>query len=54
MALIAPPAEHSTTRQFAEDRTNLPADVAKECQQEVNELHVRLTHFKCPATVLVR
>lgn len=54
MALIAPPVEHSTIRQFAEARVNLPADVAKECRQKVNDLRERLARLKGMATVLVR
>lgn len=45
MALIAPPVEHSTIRQFAEDRVNLPADVAKERRQKVNDLRERLAKW---------
>lgn len=45
MTLIAPPIGHSTNRQFAEDRVNLPADVAKERRQKVNDLRERLAKW---------
>ncbi len=45
MALIAAPVEHSTIRQFAEDRVNLPSDVAKERRQKVNDLRERLAKW---------
>lgn len=41
-ALIAPPITHAAIRSFAEDRVNLPADVAKERRQRVNDLRERL------------
>ena len=40
--LIAPPVSHSDIRRFAEDRVNLPADIARERRQKVNDLRERL------------
>lgn len=40
-----PPITHSDIRQFAEERINLPADVAKERRQKVNDLRERLAKW---------
>lgn len=45
MPTIAPPISHTDVRQFAEDRVNLPADIAKERRQKVNELRERLAKW---------
>ena len=45
MPTIAPPISHTDIRQFAEDRVNLPADIAKERRQKVNELRERLAKW---------
>jgi tRNA nucleotidyltransferase (CCA-adding enzyme) len=45
MIAIAPPIEQSDIRRFAEDRVNLPADIAKERRQKVNELRGRLSKW---------
>ncbi|QDV90930.1 Nucleotidyltransferase domain protein [Phycisphaerae bacterium RAS2] len=42
---IAPRIAHSDIRHFAEDRVNLPADIAKERRQKVNELRERLAKW---------
>ncbi len=39
---IAPPITHADVRDFAEDKVNLPADVAKERRQRVSDLRERL------------
>lgn len=43
--LIAPPIQHSTVRQFCEDRINLPADAAKERRGKVHDLRERLAKW---------
>lgn len=40
--LIDPPIAHADIRRFAEDRVNLPAEIAKERRQKVNDLRERL------------
>lgn len=40
--LISPPIAHSDIRQFGEDRVNLPADVAKDRREVVNNMRERL------------
>jgi len=44
-SLIAPPIAHSDIRLFGEDRVNLPADVAKERRQKVNDLREQLSKW---------
>lgn len=41
--LISPPISHSDLRTFGEEKVNLPADVAKERRERVNDLRDRLT-----------
>lgn len=45
MVTIAPPITHANVRAFAEDRINLPAEMAKERRQRVNDLRDRLTRW---------
>lgn len=45
MLTIAPPISHADIRQFAEDRVNLPAEIAKERRQKVNDLRERLAKW---------
>ncbi|MCZ7665670.1 MAG: CBASS oligonucleotide cyclase [Thermoleophilia bacterium] len=40
--LIDPPIAHADVRRFAEDKVNLPADIARERRQKVNDLRERL------------
>jgi hypothetical protein len=41
-SLIDPPITHSDIRRFAEDKVNLPSDIAKERREKVNDLRERL------------
>lgn len=43
--LISPPIAHADVRRFAEEKVNLPADVAKERRQKVNDLRDRLAKW---------
>ncbi|OAB59715.1 hypothetical protein AY599_07795 [Leptolyngbya valderiana BDU 20041] len=44
-SLIDPAVTHTTVRQFAEDKVNLPSETAKKRREKVNDLRERLANY---------
>ncbi len=43
--MISPPISHADIKRFAEDRVNLPSDIAKERRQKVNDLRDQMSRY---------